>query len=1441
MRRLFKNKSKFLAGICCLCLGVASLLAGAFSFVKAPAMAEEVVDANAGFYVEKGASFRYDTTVPAIRFGVSLTKEQWEAYKLDKEYTDEMVVKIEASIGITDRPNEDTTLSSGYARVFQDVSVKTINNYFANAKNEGKPFTVKPAVILTNTWKGETTEGKTSAQLNALYAGAEFHVAGIRLSVNGDVLATKDTGDNRFIDEALTLRSVRSLSASLLAQNKVADEYKDIANAFLVNADGSLAEIVKEDIKAYYDKYAGEGTIDVTEIDTVTLESADKVAIGSTKVKASGVVDGKVTISEAEALVDGETYIVNYDCGDKIYSLNGLIAATEIFYQTNSKGETGVTRLNARFAITANADTLVKTPTVETYTDEDGNTYSMTVYGVNRGYYVMGSDIDFGGTWFTRSSATSDNGIRHVDLNSAAFNYSGLIGFGGTFDGNGYAIKNLRFNKDVTSTTGIFGALAYGATVKNLAIIDAHPRDYNETHRETSLIARYAGSDLTVREVGIDGKKVTKAQMEENYKYLVAKYGSTDCITIDNCYFHVNDTMLKDSLATGGATLSYKYDKGTDSIFQRHKTYNSTGQYTLGSFTVTYEGYSDFVTIKNSVLDIPKDEDTLGTYNNAGTGWIGRTVSGGTLYDDFTSLENCYQIAGESSFGKKQLGFKYEHVSYNKDGTWIATSNILDGYERRYNNFYGYAANDYADIADGTRVYTGLDADGKFVFVVPTEENGYTANTSVYHYQGLHRYDNYVDMSANNNASIVGFNDNWAKVGGAVIWKGLADASADKTLTLALYKKVGDDYELTDDIGLGDTIKVEAFYNGEEVTSATTLSTDNTSMLAISDNTFTVEQGGEATLYATAGSYTAEYSILASAINNTAVTISSNYSEVYGLETAYSMPYIANGKDLVATDFLTLYRNHFVDNDATISAVYMLDENGEKTELTAVDVEGVSQYLFANAGNVKQELSIIVDGSKGYMSFADISSVTAVITDTAGFKYIPSTTTTRAGYYLLANDYNDLKITVNESTTYNYLRNYFKLPVMGATSNEVGYSFGGLDLDALAEYNKNSTFASVTNKETFAYRPFVGTFDGLGHTIDNLMIEPMGLLGRYQTMDQSSTLKNVKLTNVHAAYYMWVGTYNSSGLKNGANGTTNVPRVLLAVFENKDGADYEVVSADKQVKIENVSIEMAPSHLHRKDVNAYQGLGNYAYWSVFSMSRSLSYDSSTDKYSTGSVGTPKWTNNKINTNNLVIKYDITERANIGAEGGYMFFNTSIDESYGNGAYRQANWTFKDVKNTYLIVNPVATGRTPFITNNRFAGDSAKGYPKQVFVGLPYNDYEAYLGTDESMNYSYNTYKYTMTNDNRLNYATTAGCGYVTTTLEDGSTTKEFIYSRDIDNYTLAGNQTIAISTINSATYCTFYKTNIYRYDTYAAMAAAGKTQVGNFAISADGIVWSPAK
>ena len=1481
MRRLFKNKSKFLAGICCLCLGVASLLAGAFSFVKAPAMAEEVADPWPGFYVEQGASIRYDDVVPGIRFAVYLTKAQWKELYTKGEYADDTEVVFKAEIHFANRLNQDGKTSSGYRVVDHTVTVKALNDYFEKAENVGKPFTIKPAILLSNAWKdAEGNETlKSQEELYKMYANMEFYLTGAGIFVNEKAIAQKTEKEGLVKD--YTLRSVRSVAASLLAKGEVSDEtQEEIAEGFIKDANGIKANIVPNDIKSYYDKYVDSGKVDVSAVEGLQVTDKTKVTIGSTKVGDRALDGTELTLSRSAAtLTDGETYNVLVDNGDTIYAFKGLIAATEIFYQTNSKGENGVARLNERFALTyagasasARRDTMLSMGKVETFV-KDGVEYSMTFYDVDRGYYVLGEDIDFTGTWATRHdsknvSVPENVAILHNDINNT-IDYSGLYGFGGTFDGNGYSIKNLRFNRNITTVSGMFGALAYGAKIKDVAFVDAHPRDYDEGHRAAYILAKATGSNVTANPNGIADQKTSIAVQKSNYAYLVAKYGSTEWVVVDNCYFHVDHTMLKDSLATGGFTLSYPYNNPTDSIFQRHKFSSSSpaGQYAMGDFGVVYEGYSGYFKLSNCVLDIPEDEDTLGSYNNGGWGWIARSGYSNYLIDTLSSLENCYQIVDKASNGKILSGFRYHVISHKRDGDWATESYIWKDAETKISTGYEvYAANDFADITDGTKVYSGLDADGKWVVVEATEDNGYTEQTTIYHYAGLNRFDNYVEMSAKNNNSLAGFNSSWEKVGGAVIWKSLADATAEKTLDLTLSKKVGDTYEETTAIGVGDTIKVDAYYNGSNVTGSIALSTNNADMLTIDGNTFTVAIGGEATLRVTAGSYTAEYTVVASAINNTAVTISSNYSKVQGETDVYSMPYVLdeNG-NLVATDFLSLYQAYFSNNDAAVSNVYLIDASGAKNTLAGVKVNETLQYAFANAGNVKQALNIIVDGSKGYMSFADISSVTAVITDTAGFNYIPSTEESRSGYYVLGNDYNNTKRADGKFTTRQ--DSILGMPLGG--SDQIGYSMGGFSEERYNAFMQNETtfnkYMTSNQRLQNMYNAFLGTFDGLGHTIDNMFIDSVGLLGGYRYETDGSTLKNVKLTNVRMSIYAQYTPY--------VDGTASVQinrSTIFATLCYAGSASYKRLEESERINVENVVVELATT-AHRNYSDFYGASnGENLYWQMFRGVKHAVVNEDGTYKDENNYNYVERSQRNVHLKDVVLTYKIGPRVgeNASANGGGIVFSYVNDSSV--NAALQSSYAFGAFENVYIVSAPANNGKVAFVCSEYGSKTTFLGMAKNDFYSIFSEEYNAngnsglyyyhlnltdkgYVKDKSSNLYNYefdstcvNNYLTDSTNNKNI----TSGWGYITTTNEDGSTSTRWVYTNDVTTYGAAGSQYECASNevftkyengVGGATCTVFYATPFERYNDYKAMSDAGKTQVGNFAITADGIVWSPAK
>ena len=213
----------------------------------------------------------------------------------------------------------------------------------------------------------------------------------------------------------------------------------------------------------------------------------------------------------------------------------------------------------------------------------------------------------------------------------------------------------------------------------------------------------------------------------------------------------------------------------------------------------------------------------------------------------------------------------------------------------------------------------------------------------------------------------------------------------------------------------------------------------------------------------------------------------------------------------------------------------------------------------------------------------------------------------------------------------------------------------------------------------------------------------------------------------------------------------------------------------------------------------------------------------------------------------------------------------MDESSSNAAL-QSSYAFSAFENVYIISAPASNGKVALICSEQRSADKA------TFLGMAKNDFysiftEEYNANGNTGLYYYrlnvtekgyvkdkssNIYNYEFDStcvDNYLTDSTnnkniTSGWGYITTTNEDGSTSTRWVYTNDVTKYGAAGSQYECASNevftryenaVSGRTYTVFYPTPFERYDDYEAMATAGKTQVGNFAISADGIVWSPAK
>ena len=189
-------------------------------------------------------------------------------------------------------------------------------------------------------------------------------------------------------------------------------------------------------------------TIDMTSEKPILLDAngeevtiADGTIIGGTVEGGTVIVKGNsIALSFAdEAAAANKEYVVGFETADKIYNykvkyVTAYIRTAEEFVSTFALAKGELT----------NASTL-----------DDLATFD--------GYYVLANNIDFAGKAMPTETFVF-NASKHY-LASGAYETAKTKGLSGTFDGNGYAIYNVKAPKG-----GLFGIIA--GTVKNVAFIN---------------------------------------------------------------------------------------------------------------------------------------------------------------------------------------------------------------------------------------------------------------------------------------------------------------------------------------------------------------------------------------------------------------------------------------------------------------------------------------------------------------------------------------------------------------------------------------------------------------------------------------------------------------------------------------------------------------------------------------------------------------------------------------------------------------------------------------------------------------------------------------------------------------------------------------------------------------------------------------------------------
>ena len=268
------------------------------------------------------------------------------------------------------------------------------------------------------------------------------------------------------------------------------------------------------------------------------------------------------------------------------------------------------------------------------------------------------------------------------------FAHNGSINYSGTFDGDGYVVKNLKITDSSISRKGFFGQLN-GSTIKNLGVdnMTISISDTANGHRMGALVCRASGTitncyvkNSTVHHTGASGEE-----------YGVAGFvGSTRIgTTISNCYVYGTD--VKGCGRHVGAFLGQMEHDGTVSNCY------------VANTTVT---------------------NTAGKPTYAFGNTQGKTVSGGNNHSTLTSMGDADLAPTPSSEDAIVNGL----VAFDANCAYKVNSKINNGYPcMSYQKAAAYD-NEY-EVAMFT------DADG---IKVRIEENEAVADAVVY----VATYDN---------------------------------------------------------------------------------------------------------------------------------------------------------------------------------------------------------------------------------------------------------------------------------------------------------------------------------------------------------------------------------------------------------------------------------------------------------------------------------------------------------------------------------------------------------------------------------------------------------------------------------------------------------------------------------------------------------------------------
>ena len=333
---------------------------------------------------------------------------------------------------------------------------------------------------------------------------------------------------------------------------------------------------------------------------TVARKVNYDVNLNITDDNGSAVSDVTVTLTDSKGNVitpnENGTYTLGYGVYTYTLTKNGYVVTRSSFSLGSADAadvKDGV--LTIKTAVLPKAGENAWDGKTKTEPKKDGN-----------GVYLIGTAAEL--AWFAATDGKTSAKLT-ADIDLAAYDWTPLSKFYGTFDGDGHMVKNLYINSG-SYPLGIFGYVKTGAAVKNLGV-SGNVTCTASSNAQAGGIAGYLESNAA----------------------------------IENCYSSVNVTSKKHggSIAgytAGGATITNCYGSGNITTTSKNECY-------LGGICGSYFNNTNGATLTNcySIGDV--------------TGTSGAASYLGGLSPDKTAahyVDNCFYLDGTVSKESSKYG-----------------------------------------------------------------------------------------------------------------------------------------------------------------------------------------------------------------------------------------------------------------------------------------------------------------------------------------------------------------------------------------------------------------------------------------------------------------------------------------------------------------------------------------------------------------------------------------------------------------------------------------------------------------------------------------------------------------------------------------------------------------------------------------------------------------